>query len=55
MAQHLPKFDNSYYTLFLNNYFTSIPLFTTLRIEKISASRTTRPLGLEYPSLLIVL
>ena len=55
MAQHLPKFDNSYYALFLDNYFTSIPLFAALRIEKIGAAGTTRPSGLEYPSLLIVL
>jgi transposase IS4-like protein len=55
MARKLPKFDDSYYALYLDNYFTSIPLFSTLRKEKIGAAGTTQPSGLEFPSLLIVL
>jgi hypothetical protein len=55
MAQHLPKFNDSHYALYLDNYFTSIPLFMALRNENIGATGTTRPSGLEYPSLLIVL
>jgi hypothetical protein len=30
IAQLLPKFPDSYYILYLGNYFTSIPLFSML-------------------------
>ena len=43
MARLLPKFPNSYYVLYLDNYFTSIPLFSMLRKENIGAVGTTRP------------
>jgi Transposase IS4 len=39
----------------MDNYFTSIPLFLTLRKENIGAARTTRPSGIDFPALLIVL
>src|SRR5436305_13225740 len=35
MAQLLPKIEQSYFVLFLDNYFTSIPLFSMLRAENI--------------------
>src|SRR5947199_2636083 len=37
MARLLPKFPNSYYILYLDNYFTSIPLFSMPRKENIGA------------------
>ncbi len=55
MARLLPKIENSYFALFLDNYFTSIPLFSTLRAENIGAVGTTRPQGTEFPALLIAL
>ena len=55
MARLLPKIENSYFVLFLDNYFTSIPLFSTLRAENIGAVGTTRPQGTEFPALLIAL
>jgi hypothetical protein len=51
----LPKFPNAPYVLYLDNYFTLIPLFSILRKENISAVGTTRPLGIDFPTLLIVL
>jgi hypothetical protein len=55
MAQLLPKFLNSYFVIYMDNYFTSIPLFSMLRKQNISAARTTRPLGINFPALLTVL
>jgi hypothetical protein len=55
IARLLPKFLNAPYVLYLDNYFTSIPLFLILRKENISAVGTTRPLGIDFPTLLIVL
>jgi hypothetical protein len=55
MARLLPKFPNSHYVLYLDNYFTSIPLFSMLRKENIGAAGTTRPSGTDFPALLIVL
>ena len=55
MARLFPKFSNSYYVIYLNNYFTSIPLFSMLRKENIGAAGITRPLGIDFPALLIVL
>jgi hypothetical protein len=55
MARLLPKFSNSHYIIYLDNYFTSIPLFSMLRKENIGAVGTTRPLGIDFPTLLIVL
>jgi hypothetical protein len=55
MAQLLPKFSNSHFVIYIDNYFTSIPLFSMLRKENISAVGTTRPLGIDFPALLIVL
>ena len=55
MARLLPKIPDSHYILYLDNYFTSVPLFSMLRKENIGAVGTTRPSGLEFPALLIVL
>jgi hypothetical protein len=55
MARLLPKFEQSHFILFLDNYFTSIPLFSMLRAENIGAVGTTRPQGTEFPALLIAL
>jgi hypothetical protein len=55
MARLLPKFPNAPYILYLDNYFTSIPLFSMLRKENIGAAGTTRPSGIDFPALLIVL
>jgi hypothetical protein len=55
MARLLPKFPDSHYVIYMDNYFTSIPLFSTLRKENIGAAGTTRPLGTDFPALLIAL
>jgi hypothetical protein len=55
MARLLPKFPNSPYVIYLDNYFTSIPLFSMLRKENIGAAGTTRPSGIDFLALLIVL
>ena len=55
MAQLLPKFLDSHYVLYLDNYFTSIPLFLILRKENIGAAGTTRPSSTDFPALLTVL
>jgi hypothetical protein len=55
MARLLPKFPNAYYVLYLDNYFTSIPLFSVLRKENFGAAGTTRASGIDFPALLIVL
>lgn len=55
MAQLLPKFPNSYFVIYMDNYFTSIPLFSMLRKQNIGAAGTTRPSGIDFPALLIVL
>jgi hypothetical protein len=55
IARLLPKFLNSHFVIYIDNYFTSIPLFSILQKENISAARTTRPLGIDFPALLIVL
>jgi hypothetical protein len=55
IAHLLPKFENLLYVLYLDNYFTLIPLFLMLRKENIGAARTTRPLGINFLALLIVL
>jgi hypothetical protein len=41
MAQLLPTFPNSYFVIYIDNYFTSILLFAMLQKENISAVRTT--------------
>jgi hypothetical protein len=55
MARLLPKIEKSYFVLYLDNYSTSIPLFSILRAENIGAVGTTRPSGTEFPALLITL
>ena len=55
MARFLPKFPNSHFVIYMDNYFTSIPLFSILWKENIGAARTTRPLEIDFPALLIVL
>jgi hypothetical protein len=55
MARLLPKIPNSHYILYLDNYSTSIPLFSTLQKENIGAAGTRRPSGTDFPALLIVL
>ncbi len=53
MARLLPKFSNSYYIIYLNNYFTFIPLFSILQKENINAAEIIRSLGTDFPTLLI--
>ena len=55
MAQLLPKFEDSHFVLYLDNYFAFVPLFSMLHAENIGAVRTTRPSGTEFPALLIAL
>ena len=55
MARFLSKFDDSYYVIYMDNYFTSIPLFSILRKENIGAAGTTRSSGIDFPALLIIL
>jgi hypothetical protein len=55
MAQLLPKIPNSYFAIYIDNYFTSIPLFSMLQKQNIGVAGTTRPLGINFPALLIVL
>jgi hypothetical protein len=55
MARLLPKFSNSHFVIYIDNYFTSIPLFSMLCKENISAVGTTRPSGIDFLTLLIVL
>ena len=55
MARLLPKFPNSHFVIYIDNYFTSIPLFSILQEENIGATRTTRPLGIDFLALLIAL
>src|SRR5438874_13586500 len=47
MARLLPKFPNAHFVIYMDNYFTSIPLFSMLRNEQIGAVGTTRPLGID--------
>ncbi len=55
MARLLPKFNNSHYIIYMDNYFTSISLFLILRKENINTTGTTRPLDIDFSALLIVL
>ena len=55
IAQLLPKIPNSYFVIYIDNYFTSIPLFSMLRKQNIGVAGTTRPSGIDFPALLIVL
>ena len=55
MACLFPKFPNLYYIIYMDNYFTSIPLFSILCKENISAAGITRPSDTNFLTLLIVL
>src|SRR5882757_2120692 len=57
MARQLPQIPGSFFTIYLDNYFTSIPLFRKLRAINIGAVGTTRcgAAGTEFPPLLAVL
>ncbi len=55
MARLLSKFPDSHYVIYMDNYFTSIPLFLMLRKENIGAVGIIRFLGIDFPALLIVL
>jgi len=55
IARLLLKFSNSYFVIYMDNYFTLILLFSMLQKEKIGAAGTTRPLSINFPALLIVL
>ncbi len=55
MARLLSKFPDSHYVIYMDNYFTSIPLFLILRKENIGVVRTIRSLGINFPALLIIL
>jgi hypothetical protein len=50
LAEELPKEENTY-SIYLDNYFTSLPLFEKLRSRHIGACGTTRPhaAGVDYP------
>jgi len=39
------SFPREYLTIYMDNYFTSVPLFSELRACKFSAAGTTRPHG----------
>ena len=53
MARLLPKFPDSHYIICMDNYFTSVPLFSLLCIENIGAVGTTRPSSIDFPALLV--
>ena len=55
MARLLPKFLNSYYVIYINKYFTSIPLFSMLYKENISAAEIIKTSGINFPALLTIL
>ncbi len=55
MARFLPKFPDSPYVIYLDNYFTSIPLFLMLRKENIGVTGIIKPSGINFPALFIVL
>jgi|SRR6266536_912597 len=55
MARLLSKFPDSLYVIYLDNYFTSIPLFSMLRKENIGVAGIIRSSGIDFPVLLIVL
>ena len=55
MAKLLPQIPGSYFTIYLDNYFTSIPLFRKLRSLNIGAYGTTRPGTDELPPLFTIL
>ena len=55
IVQLLPKFPNAHFVIYIDNYFTSIPLFSMLRKENIGAAGTSRPSGIDLLVLLIVL
>ena len=55
MTRFLPKFPDSHYVIYINNYFTSIPLFSILRKENINIIRIIRPSDINFPALLIIL
>ena len=55
MARLLPKIKDSHFIIYMDNYFTSIPLFSILCKENISAAGITRPSSIDFPALLIVL
>ena len=48
MAQLLPKFPNAHFVIYIDNYFTSILLFSMLQKENIGAVGTTQPLLQPY-------
>ncbi len=55
IARLLSKFLDSYYVIYIDNYFTSIPLFLILRKENISAAGIIRSSNINFPALFIVL
>ena len=55
IARLLLKFPNSHFVIYIDNYFTSILLFSIFRKENISAVRTTRLLNINFLVLLIIL
>ncbi len=55
MARLLSKFLDLFYVIYLDNYFTLILLFLMLRKENIGVTGTTRPSGIDFPALFIIL
>ena len=55
MARLLSKFPNSHYVIYMDNYFTSIPLFLMFRKENIGAAGIIKASGIDFPALLTVL
>ncbi len=55
MARLFFKFSDSPYIIYLDNYFTSIPLFLILRKENIGVAGIIRFSDIDFPALLIIL
>lgn len=55
MVKMLPIFEASPYTVYLDNFFTSIPLFRKMREQGVGACGTARPNGEEFPAILKVI
>jgi len=55
MVRILPKFLNFYYVIYMDNYFTSIPLCLIFRKKNINAAGIIRSSDINFPALLIIL
>lgn len=48
LVEELPKTSESY-SIYMDNFFTSVPLFSLLREHDYGACRTTRPSSKNFP------